>query len=348
MDTGIAATADESERVTALHELQLLDTPAEERFDRITRMAARLMGAPVALVSLVDRERVWFKSAIGIDAAEVPREVAFCSHTILTDDGLLVEDLSSDPRFAHNPLVANPPRFRFYAGLPLTDPCGRRVGSICVLDLRPRSLSVEDRAALRDLATLATDEVRAVRQSEAQRAFLAAYQSLQRKALLDPLTKAWNRGAIVELLERELAHAEKIGSPLSVLMLDIDHFKQVNDRHGHLVGDCVIREVARRVRCCTREMDAVGRYGGEEFLVLLPKAAHAGALDCAERIRRAVASTPVPSDAGPLGVTISIGAATCTATRAHTVEHLIRAADEALYAAKGAGRNRVHAQSLPS
>ena len=148
-------------RVRALHELQLLDTPPEERFDRITRLACRLLDVPISLVALVDSERQWFKSRVGIDLPETARATSFCTHTIQTEQGLLIEDARRDPRFAANPFVTGEPHVRFYAGIPLAAPDGSRVGALCVIDRQVRRLDAAEMATLRDLAAIAGDELRA-------------------------------------------------------------------------------------------------------------------------------------------------------------------------------------------
>lgn len=154
---------DEGARLDALHALEVLDTPPEERFDRVTRIAAALFDVPMALVSLVDAERQWFKSHHGLDATETPREMAFCGHAILNDDPLVVPDAHRDARFADNPLVTGPPHVRFYAGVPLRvrDVAGTRaaVGTLCVLDHRPREIERDQLRLLCDLATLVEDEL---------------------------------------------------------------------------------------------------------------------------------------------------------------------------------------------
>ena len=151
--------ADEFERLSALCRLNLLDTPSDERFDRITRTAQRLFQVPIALVTLVDSNRQWFKSRFGLDATETPRRVAFCAHAILTDDPFIVEDAAADARFADNPLVTGAPYVGFYAGMPLHDTTGWRVGTLCVIDHVARSMSASDIAALRDLALWAETEL---------------------------------------------------------------------------------------------------------------------------------------------------------------------------------------------
>ena len=151
--------ADEQERLAALQELRILDTPAEERFDRITRVARDLFQVPIALVSLVDAERQWFKSRTGLDASETPRSVSFCGHAILGSEPFVVENALEDPRFADNPLVAGPPDIRFYAGVPLQSKSGKKIGTLCLIDREPRRFSGEDALRLRDLAAWAEREL---------------------------------------------------------------------------------------------------------------------------------------------------------------------------------------------
>jgi phosphoribosyl 1,2-cyclic phosphodiesterase/GAF domain-containing protein len=154
-----APPPDEDRRLQALHGLRLLDTPAEERFDRYTRIAAGLFDVPIALVSLVDHDRQWFKSRHGLDATESPRDTAFCAHAILARSVMQVPDALQNPRFADNPLVVGPPRVRFYAGAPLSAADGSRVGTLCLIDRRPRELGSQQIGLLRDLADLVEAEL---------------------------------------------------------------------------------------------------------------------------------------------------------------------------------------------
>jgi phosphoribosyl 1,2-cyclic phosphodiesterase len=150
---------DEPARLRSLHDLGVLDTEPEPRFDRYTTMASEALDVPVALISLIDDDRQWFKSTRGIDATETPRDMAFCSHAILDDEVFQVPDALDDPRFADNPLVAADPRVRFYAGAPLTLSDGTRSGTLCVIDHRPRLLRDDQLAELRRLAALVAEEL---------------------------------------------------------------------------------------------------------------------------------------------------------------------------------------------
>jgi GAF domain-containing protein len=150
---------DEQSRLDALHALLILDTPPEERFDRIVAFAAREFQVPIALVSLVDGDRQWFKGRVGLDVCETSRDISFCGHTILDDGLLVVEDALHDPRFHDNPLVTDGPGIRFYAGVPLTLPSGHRIGSLCIIDSEPRDFDALDRKILRSLRDLVVQEL---------------------------------------------------------------------------------------------------------------------------------------------------------------------------------------------
>ena len=336
-----AIPANEPERLAALRGLNILYTPSEERFDRITRLARQLLDIPTALISLVDEDRQWFKSAEGLDATETPRTVSFCGHAILNDYTLVVEDALLDPRFHDNPLVTGSPGIRFYAGHPLTVAGGHRVGTLCVIDYRPRKLSPTELQTLQDLADWATNELRMGDLSRVQSELIQDREQLQRQAMIDGMTRLWNREAVLEILEQEIERSVREQSRLSLIMADIDHFKSINDRHGHLAGDEVIRGVARTLRSAVRQYDAVGRYGGEEFLMVLPNCEAQKALHIGERVRHMVEREKYVTESGSLSSTVSLGLTSWSPLPHTSADVLVAAADRALYRAKEAGRNRL-------
>lgn len=594
----------ESERLDALHRMKVLDTPPEKRFDDIARLAASICDVPIALVSLIDRDRQWFKSRFGIGAAETHRDLAFCAHAILGDGVFVVPDTAVDDRFRNNALVTGEPNIRFYAGYPLTTPEGYNLGTLCAIDRVPRELSpmqldalavlarqvvaqlmlrrqvdeltlqlaergrieaelraekerfrafmdnspavafmkdeagrfvyvndtltrrfgipeerwlghtdfdlwpVEiarelravDERILRTGETLALEETvptpdgesyhwqvykfpftepdgrrllagmavdrtaekkaeLALRESEekfrnvverlSEGVFLVSLESkrileantaclrlfgygagemteltmydladhdrasvdaniervirsehgyvvgrrkyrhksggildvdlsasvaphagknvlsvvvrdageqmkyedcllgyqveleranfrLQTLSVTDGLTGIRNRGSFDAALGESFARSARQSTALSVLLIDVDHFKSFNDSFGHLVGDEVLRAVAQALQNAVRTTDFLARYGGEEFAVILPDTDMEGAMILAERCRRAIAGTAWQSRA----VTISVGVATLCAETPDG-ESLLREADEALYRSKELGRNRV-------
>lgn len=151
--------ADEDDRLRALRQLLILDTPPEERFDRIVAFASEEFDAPIALISLVDAQRQWFKARVGLEATETPRDVSFCAHAILQEQTMVVPDATQDTRFHDNPLVTGDPHIRFYAGAPLAMPDGQSVGTLCIIDRTPRELDRVERAILQSLRDLAVEEL---------------------------------------------------------------------------------------------------------------------------------------------------------------------------------------------
>lgn len=182
---------------------------------------------------------------------------------------------------------------------------------------------------------------------ELQRNLIEAREELRFRATHDVLTGLANRATVLEAAHREQSRQSREGGVYGVIIVDLDHFKSVNDVHGHLCGDVVLREAARRLAASVRSYDTVGRYGGEEFLVVVPSTDESGALALAERIREAIEQSPIQTEAGPLGVTASCGVAVCSCERSLKPEALLHLADEALYRAKGRGRNCSELAVLP-
>lgn len=195
----------EHDRLAALRQLDILDTPFEESFDRVTRLAGHLFDIPIALVSLVDEKRQWFKSCYNFPHRETGREVSFCAHALLSDGVMVVPDATQDPRFAENPLVTEAPGIRFYAGAQLKTAAGFTVGTLCIIDTRPREFSAEDNARLHDLATIIADELE------------LRYASTVRKELVQRLEGALARIKEVEALRDSLTHMliHDLRNPLS-------------------------------------------------------------------------------------------------------------------------------------
>jgi diguanylate cyclase (GGDEF)-like protein len=183
---------------------------------------------------------------------------------------------------------------------------------------------------------------------ELQKELIQARESLRFEALHDHLTGLWNRGAVLNLLQREEQRRQRSGEALGVIMVDVDHFKSINDSYGHLVGDVVLTEVAKRLTASVRGYDSVGRYGGEEFLIIVPGCDPQGLIISAERLRGVIAESPINSTSGPIPVTISVGLVSVGPGDLKPIEHiaLVQAADSALYHAKAKGRNRVEIADL--
>jgi len=315
--------AEESARLSALRSYCVLETGREARFDDLTCLASTICETPVSLISLVDTNRLFFKSAHGMDAREVPYPDFFCGHAIRQRDIFVVPDANEDLRFANHPLVADSPRVRFYAGAPLITPQDYRLGTLCVIDFVPRQLQPKQLETLRILARQVMCQL-----------------ELNLQAMRDPLTGLYNRRQLEEGLHREVLRARRVGGSVGVMAIDVDHFKRVNDTLGHEVGDFALRGIADELSSCVREEDIACRAGGEEFVIILPGAGKTALRVRAEAVRRTIERAQIPAGDGILKLTVSIGLATFP-SYGDTGQAVLRAADVALYKAKAAGRNRV-------
>ncbi len=352
---------DEAPRQAALDAYAVVDTVPEQAYDDIVRLAVTMCDVPAAAISLIDHERQWFKAQIGFDTRQTPREHAICDRAIMAPgQTLVIEDLAAQPAFFPRPdiRIGKEP-LRFYAGTPLLTPDGHAIGTVCVLDTRPRTLTRAQREGLEVLARQTQHLLELRRYAMEQRRLLSereafaqrledARADLQRRndqllhsATHDALTGLLNRAALVQLRDNPEAMLQLQRAPYTLMLLDVDHFKDVNDRHGHLLGDRALRAVADAVAASIRTDDVAVRYGGEEFLVLLPDTRLAVAAQVAERIRQRLSQSALPFD-----LTVSIGLAAGEPTRDWS-EQVFDRADQALYRAKARGRNCVVADDTP-
>ncbi|WP_269385881.1 diguanylate cyclase [Hoeflea alexandrii] len=446
----------ETERMAKLREFAVLDSIPQDVYDRVTRLAARLLDAPIAVASLIDEDRQWFKACSGVAASNMPREWSFCAHAICQHEVFVIEDASRDERFSNNPFVTGEPGLRFYAGAPLTASGGLNMGTLSVLDTRPRTITDDQKRMLADLAAMIMDSLetrliidqeertkirfidameslptgfvmydrrdRLVACNQRYRAMLPRvaefivegvdFESILRRgvdsgqfpeaagdeenwiarlmrdhqapgarhehalpgnrwiafqerrtsdggivgfsyditeikkqerqlaqlAWTDSLTGCMNRHRFMELASIELERTRRSGGSACLMLLDADHFKQINDRNGHAAGDEVLKGLVQRWHKVLRSHDLIGRVGGEEFCVLLPDAGIEAASALAERLRASVADLPFHFEGQLLRVTVSLGVAALAP--GDDLNSLMRRADVALYEAKEAGRDR--------
>ncbi|AMQ87550.1 EAL domain-containing protein [Marinobacter sp. LQ44] len=503
----------EKRRLAALEKLGIMDTPPEERFDRLVRIARQFYGVKTALFTVLDDKRQWFKSKDGIDAKETPRSVAFCDYAIRQDKAFIVEDASKDPRFKSNPLVTGQPHVRFYAGIPVREPSGFKLGTLCIIDDKPRQIQEVELDVLRTLASLIEDELECAYLSggdegdvtvshlsraiqRAQNVFLtndneraafelmladllaltgsqfgfigevlyhddgtpylkvgaitniawspetqALFQQVERRGMLferldnllgagmvsggvvltnnyandarrgglppghppiasyiglpvysggnliglvglanrvggykesmaddlapllqtvgtlierkrlyqekrehqlsleqaanfDALTGLPNRRRLTELFEQELFEAKQRSGTVAVCFIDLDGFKEINDEHGHSVGDAVLRSIADRLKNTVRGHDVIARLGGDEFVAILRDVDDERVYS---RILEAIRQ-PISYRHFVLHLSGSMGVTVYPDDDADT-DLLLRHADQAMYAAKESGKN---------
>lgn len=304
---------DDEARLKALRSLDVLDTPPEERFDRLTRMAKRLFDVPIALISLVDEDRQWFKSCIGLSIKESPRDMSFCGHAILGNDIFVVSDATQDERFADNPQVINDPNIRFYAGCPLRFTDGSKLGTLCIIDRKPRNFSDEDLESLKDLASMVERE-------------LAAIQL----ATSDDLTSILNRRGFMMLGQHSIKLCVRQRIQASLAYIDLDKLKPINDTFGHAEGDRVLSTFANQVGNLCRESDIFARIGGDEFAILLMNTSKADADDIIVRIEKSLNQFNQKETSG-LKVSFSYGIVEFSPDLHHSLEALITNGDQLMY-----------------
>ena len=303
----------EDVRLDSLRQLRLLDTLPEVQYDRITRVAQRVMGAPIALVSLVDEDRQWFLSNQGLKESETPRDVSFCAHALHAPEIFEVPDAALDERFADNPLVVGGPQIRFYAGCPIAAPDGSLIGTLCIIDTQPRKLTEVDNETLRDLAAILEQEIK-----------------LRGSATHDDLTGLMNRRGFYLSGQQALAQCGRRDLPALLLFADVVGLKSVNDSFGHAVGDELICSVAEIFREAFREADVIARIGGDEFAALLVDFDSESSL-AIQRFQSGIAAASLDRGAQGLAVSAALGVASYHPRSGKTLEDLMRLADQDMY-----------------
>ncbi|CAJ1795203.1 sensor domain-containing diguanylate cyclase [Aeromonas veronii] len=303
-------------RLDALRHLQALDSPTEERFIRITRMARNIFDVPIALISFEDNEREWAKPCYGLNIHEPLPNFSFCKHGFLKERIIVIEDATKHPCYYNNPMVIGEPYIRFYAGHSLVITDGLHIGSLCIIDSKPKVFGDKDRSLLSDLALTVESELRAVQM-----------------ATIDELTGLTNRRGFILQAEQCLQHAFRTKRPLSLLFIDLNKFKSINDIYGHDVGDDALCQAARLINIIFRNADICARLGGDEYVVLLPETN----IDNINSINRRVIKAFDEFNkhcSKAYTLSCSIGVVSYDATTPPDLNLLLRLADEAMYRCK--------------
>lgn len=307
----------------------------QRNLDWVVRLARRVVPGATPRVALI----------VGRDESPHPQHAddggtaissALITPVLRADDAVTSTDIRSDPRWAD---LSVPHGVTALAAHPIRSGGGQVIGTFCLTRDHPHAFAAGDLEALADFALAAEAEIRACISRAVESDLIGQVQSEQRAALTDPLTRIANREAIFQSLERALGRRDE---SIGLMMIDVDHFKQINDTLGHSAGDQVLREVAHRLHLAATPAAQVGRFGGEEFLAVAADVEAAeGLIGQGERLRNAIAGAPVTCDGGPLRVTVSIGLSFRGGVSARDAAAMIREADQALYRAKRLGRNRV-------
>ncbi|MEM7637616.1 MAG: sensor domain-containing diguanylate cyclase [Pseudomonadota bacterium] len=305
---------------------------------------AMALQTPFVIAALNRRYRQWYMCEHGLDGFGAADLQTYFARMHLSQTRFDVADIREEEFFSSNTQGLRIPNFQSIAGVPLTDPNGKRFGTLCVADDKPRQLTEAELNLLSSFGRLVSNDI-CVR-SAARYAVRDLIELEHEKcdlfelATIDPLTKALNRRAFMRFSERELARFKRDNGQLATLMLDIDHFKQVNDVHGHATGDKVLSKMVSVAASVLRQEDLIGRLGGEEFAIVLVDSDATAAVRVADRIRQAIKQVKFPSETGPFNVSVSIGVSEPFYNEA-SINDALERSDAALYRAKRNGRDRV-------
>ena len=316
-------------------------TPIEERFERISRLATRALDVPIAAITLLHPEKQWFKSVVGWDVSELPLHESLCAQVAKEGRLCIVPDAKKDRRFANHSPVVSHPHIRFFASYPLFDKALNLSGTFCVFDTVPRELTDSDCQSLADLGQLAQRELSAGTLAEMHSEIVTKLATERRESMLDPLTRVWNRQGAETLLESFYAKACEEGQSIGICVLELDVFKRVNDLDGGDIADQVLRNVAAILVGCLRPGDVVCRFGGDQFLIILPGSEDIQASTIAERARRSVADLPIPTRQGAVPISANVGYKVLKRADQLTLESIVADAENAFVAHENEERDQI-------
>jgi diguanylate cyclase (GGDEF)-like protein len=324
----------EHKRLEDLAATGIMDTLPEAAYDDISILASYICDTPIAYISFIDDKRQWYKSSINVPITETSIEDALCANTLHGTELVHVSDLTQDARYRENPFVKSEMGIRFYAGYPLINSEGSALGTLCVIDYKVRELDERQRFALSALG----------RQVITQLELRRNLNTTASQAAHDALTGLPNRLLLTERLAQACRKAVTSKGQCALLFIDLDHFKAVNDTHGHSAGDLVLVEVASRLRSILRKGDTVGRYGGDEFLVVLEGIKTIADVEVIMESITSVLEVPIAHKSQLVRIGASIGYSIFP-LHAKTSDELIQHADTRLYKAKRTRQASTHAKS---
>jgi len=325
----------ETLELAEIHCLDTFCTPIEERFERLIRLGRCALRVPVVAVTAISLDTQWFKSVCSWNVSQLPISESLCEGTVKRRKTIVVTDLSKDLKYTNHPLVVGMPKFRFYAGVPLLNAKQTVIGTLCAMDIRPRKLSRNARQTLSDLAVLAQRELLTVDLHNAQTELISKLSVARRQALLDPLTRTWNRRGGMMLLEATLERAKREHKSVAVCAVDVNDFKAVNDTFGHAAGDRALQMVARELLACVRDSDGVCRFGGDEFFVVIVGATREAIDSIARRVGNRIQQSVLSMGAGQeTNISVCIGFEYAEPDSAATAQEMLAEADKALYEKK--------------
>jgi len=282
---------DEADRLKSLVEMNILSTARDADLDRITRLTQEHFDLETALISLVDKDRQWFKSRVGLDAQESCRADSFCGHAINSDDMLIVENATKDDRFFDNPAVINAPHVRFYAGQSLHNPAGYRIGTLCVVSSQERRFDAKDQQSLKDFARLAELVLAQRNLSQSQNTLLRSLSHDQRDAMLDPLSGLWNQQGFDLFFKNEAERHYDNDNSFAVILVELDQAKHVCTEYGDELYNEVVKHAADVINQTTNTIDTVTRTEGASFALIVTDINRIQLPILGEKIRKALIKT---------------------------------------------------------
>lgn len=333
---------DERLRLMAVREILPLTAAPMPELQAISDLAKTMFDVSRAAIHIIDEDWMHIIEQSGETVAECARDISACNIVVTRNEPLVIPDLAKDPQWRAMPYVTARPHIRFYAGAPIEMGPGMTVGSFCLTDSQPRSLTETELSSLRHFADVAGALFRLQRSNFTMR---VAEQALKDAAMTDPLTGFYNRTALDLIIDGELAEALGGRGSFGALAIDMDGFKAINDTFGHGAGDRVLEEAALRIRKAIRADDIVVRMGGDEFVVFVPSPSQPNLLgEIAEALLVAFRE-PFVVDGRQIVANLSIGGAMAPDAGGDRAS-LLKSVDDALYQAKRAGRNRFIACAL--
>lgn len=337
----------EKERLASLQRMNLLSTPRESDLDRITRTVKKFFRADAALLSLIDGDRQWFKSRIGTNVTETPRDVSFCAHAIHGSNVFVVEDATQDRRFSDNPMVKGGPQVRFYAGQPIKNTEGFAIGTLCVISRTAHMMSADEREILQDLARMAEIVMDNRNLGESQTAVLETVETKTRETLIDGLTGLWNEQGYKRLVDAELALARRQQDNLALAIFEIDGFDKLEASLGKEKAEDALALTGDLLKRATRSYDIVAHHGKGRFVVLV-RGPDAGSrltvtnlfVDGVFAEIRAHASISTGSAVQPFTVSGGIALLATGGRNMQTADSLFKSAEACLAKARAGGPGR--------
>jgi diguanylate cyclase (GGDEF)-like protein len=343
----------EQKRLELLRNLGILDTPAEERFDRITRFANLLLGTPISLISLIDSDRQWFKSAQGLEAKETSRNDAFCAHAIIEQKTFFVEDATKDDRFRNNPLVTGDPHIRMYAGHPIELENGLRIGTLCVIDKKPRALAPSELEILSHLAAWVKAEIANIELEKTVRFYDAQAEHNEKKSekheklydffnnlnLIDAELVLPNSLYLQLYLSQEISRLKYSEGRIAVMAIAVDVFADYEKAQGSAVAIASLRRIAKCLADYPKwPRGMTFRFGRERFIIVLPEKTRDQAVEIATFLRTEIHNLRIQY--GKDLLTLSYGICSIPAASSIT-EKLVAKAVEALETGQKQGTDKI-------